>query len=274
MGFVSASDGVRLWAEAHGAGPAVALSPALLSTHESWRPQVAPLVAAGFRVVLWDYRGHGRCDAPDDPAAYSLARVVLDLGCVLDALAPGAPAVLGGLSFGGLASLHFALRFPARVRALVLVDTGPGFKDPAAQARWQESVERTAAFLLRRGVAALLAGRAAETLVGLHPERPAAQAAGRAIAAQSAAGLAHFGRRVAGPAEPVIDELARVAAPALVVVGEHDAPYRRAAEVLAAKLPRAESVVLAGAGHIANLDEPEAFDAAVLAFLARVAAAP
>jgi len=270
---VAASDGVRLYAEAHGAGTPLVLSPALLTTHENWRPQVAPLVAAGYRVVLWDYRGHGLSDAPDDPGLYSMERVIADLAEVLDALAPRAPAVLGGLSFGGLASLHFALRFPERVRALLLVDTGPGFKDPAARKRWEESVERTASFLERRGLAALLAGRAAETMVGRYPERASAQAAARAIAAQEPRGLAHFGRRVAGPAAPVIDELARIAAPALVVVGEHDEPYRRAAEVLAAKLPRAESVLIAGAGHIVNLEEPESFDAAVLGFLRRVAAA-
>jgi pimeloyl-ACP methyl ester carboxylesterase len=273
LASVEASDGVRLYGEAHGSGTSVVLSPALLTTHENWRPQVAPFVAAGHRVVLWDYRGHGLSDAPDDPAAYSMERVVADLAELLDALAPDEPAVLGGLSFGGLASLHFALRFPARVCALLLVDTGPGFKSPEASRRWQESVERTASFVERKGTAALLAGRAAETLVGRRPELPAARAAARAIEAQAPHGLAHFGRRVAGPAPPVIDELPRIAAPALVVVGEHDEPYRRAAEVLAAKLPRAESVVIAGAGHIVNLEEPEAFDAAVLHFLARLAAA-
>jgi len=71
----------------------------------------------------------------------------------------------------------------------------------------------------------------------------------------------------------VIDDLARIDVPALVVVGEHDQPYLRSAEVLAAKLPRAESVVIADAGHIVNLEQPEAFDAAMLRFLARVAAA-
>jgi pimeloyl-ACP methyl ester carboxylesterase len=271
--FVAVSDGIRLYAEAHGEGTPVVLSPALHTTHENWRPQVAPFVAAGHRLVLWDYRGHGLSDAPDDPAAYSMERVVADLAELLDAMAPGRPVVLGGLSFGGLASLHFALRFPERVRALLLVDTGPGFKNPEARKRWEESVERTASAIERKGLEVFVAGRAAETLVGRWPELPAARAAARAIAAQRPHGLAHFGRRVAGPALPVIDELARIDAPALVVVGEHDEPYLRAAEVLAAKLPRADSVVIAGAGHIVNLEQPEAFDAEVLRFLARVAAA-
>lgn len=271
MGFVVASDGVRLHAEAHGAGVPVVLSCALHTTCENWRPQVAPLVAAGYRVVLWDYRGHGRSDAPEDASAYSMERVVLDLEQVLDALAPGARAVVGGLSFGGLASLHFALRRPERVRALLLVDSGPGFKNPEAQKRWEEAVERTARFLEREGPAALVAGRAAETLIGRRAELPAAQAAARAIAAQRAHGLASFGRRVAAPAPQVIDALPGIEAPALVVVGEHDAAYLRSAEVMAAKLPRAESVTIAEAGHMVNIEQPEAFDAAVLRFLARAA---
>jgi pimeloyl-ACP methyl ester carboxylesterase len=219
--------------------------------------------------VLWDFRGHGRSDAPDDPARYELLRVVDDLARVLDWAAPGEPAVLAGLSFGGLASLHLTLREPARVRALALIGSGPGFKNPDAQARWEALVERTASFVLRSGMQAFVEGRAAATLVGLHPERPAAQAAARAIAAEVPHGIAHFARRVAGPAEPVLDRLAEIAQPALVMVGEHDEQYLRAAEVMTARMPRAERVQIAGAGHIVNLDAPEAFDAALGDFLER-----
>jgi pimeloyl-ACP methyl ester carboxylesterase len=70
----------------------------------------------------------------------------------------------------------------------------------------------------------------------------------------------------------VIDDLERIEVPALVLVGEHDSDYHRAAEVMAARLPRAEPVRIAGAGHIVNIEEPEAFDAAVIAFLERVRA--
>jgi pimeloyl-ACP methyl ester carboxylesterase len=266
MADVRAGDGLLLYAEAHGAGTPLVFSCPLHTTHENWRPQVAPLAAAGFRVVLWDYRGHGRSEAPDDPARYDMDRVVDDLGRVLDWAAPGEPAVLAGLSFGGLASLHFALRQPGRVRALVLIDTGPGFKNPEAQARWTESVERTAAFLEREGMGRVVAGRSAELAVGTSGS-PAARAALAAIAAQDPRGLAHFGRRVAGPAPPVIDRLGEIRAPALVIVGEHDAAYHRASQVLAARIPGAQSVTLQGAGHVVNLDAPEAFEAAILRFL-------
>jgi pimeloyl-ACP methyl ester carboxylesterase len=264
---VVASDGLRLWAEAHGDGVPVVFSCGYATTHENFRPQVAPLVAAGFRVVLWDYRGHGRSQAAPDPAAYSLAQVVDDLGRVLDQLAPGRPAVVGGLSLGGLVSLHFALAQPARVRALLLLDSGPGFKSPEAAARWQAQVKRTAELLETRGMQTLLSGRAAATAIGRRPELAVARMAAAAIAAQDPRAVAAFGRRVAGPAPSVIDDLGRIEVPALVLVGEDDEAYLRAADVMAARLPKARKVVLPGVGHISNLEDVEAFNAAVLGFL-------
>ena len=66
---VETADGLELHVEAHGEGIPVLFSCAFSTTHENWRPQVEPLVRAGVRVVLWDYRGHGRSDAPHDISA-------------------------------------------------------------------------------------------------------------------------------------------------------------------------------------------------------------
>jgi pimeloyl-ACP methyl ester carboxylesterase len=268
---VATRDGTVVYAEAHGEGIPLVLSCALATTHENWRPQVEPLVAAGARVVLWDFIGHGRSDAPADPDAYHLERVVDDLGRVLDWAVGGEPAVVGGLSFGGLLAMHFALAHPSRALALLLVDTGPGFKKPEAQASWESRTERIAAKVEEIGMAAYAAGKAAPQLVGMRTDTAAGRAAAAAIARQTPHGIANFARRVAGPAIPVIDRLGEIDVPALVVVGEKDDAYLRAAEVLEARLPRAERRTIAGAGHIANLDAPEAFNAEVTAFLARLA---
>lgn len=265
--FVPASDGVRLYAEVHGEGEPIVFSPGFCQTHENFRPQVAPFVAAGFRVVLWDYRSHGLSEAPASPAAYSMTQVVDDLGRVLDWAAPGQRAVVGGLSFGGLASQHYALEHPDRVSALVLIASGPGFKNPKAQADWEAQVGRIADRLEKVGFTGWASGRSAPAAIGLRPELPAAQAAGRAIEAQDARGVALFGRRVSGPAPSTIDRLAEIRAPALVLVGALDGAYQRAAEVMAAKLPNARSVVIPDAGHCVNLEQSEAFDRAVLDFL-------
>lgn len=271
MSLVLASDGVRLYAEAHGEGVPVVLSCGYATTCENFRPQVAPLVEAGFRVILWDYRGHGRSEAPADPVAYSIEQVVDDLDRVLAELAPDAPAVVGGLSLGGLVSLHFALAHPGRVRALVLLDSGPGFKKPEAAARWQAQVERTGEILRTRGMAALTEGKAAGTSIGRRPELAAARAAAAAIEAQDPEAVAEFGARVAGPAPPVIDRLGEIAVPALVLVGAEDAAYLRAGEVMAARIPAATHVVVPDAGHIANIEEEAAFNRALLGFLEALA---
>jgi pimeloyl-ACP methyl ester carboxylesterase len=265
------SDGIALAVEVHGRGPSVVFSCGYCTTRENFRPQVAPLVEAGFRVVLWDYRGHGESDAPDDPNAYSMDRVLDDLACVLDRAADGEGSgllpVLAGFSFGGLASLHFALRRPDRVRGLALLDTGPGFKKPDAQARWLEQTERTARILEERGFEGFLASRGADTAVGRRREDPASRRAAEAIARQTVHGVAWFGRRVSGLAPGCIDDLPRIELPTLVVVGEEDEAFRRAAEVMASRLPRARQVVIPGAGHVVTLEAPEALNGALLSFL-------
>jgi len=245
----------------------VVLSCGLCTTAENWRPQVAPFAAAGVRLVLWDYRGHGRSDAPHDPAAYSMEHVVDDLGRLLDETAGGRPAVLAGLSFGGLASLHFAARHLERVRALVLVASGPGFKNPDAAARWMARSEKTASYIEAKGFEAFVHGKAGPTCIGRRPELPAARAAGEAIIAQDPVAVGLFGRHVAGPAPSVIDELSSIDVPALVVVGEDDPGYHQAAEVMSAKLPRARAVRVPGGGHILNIEVADDFNALVVAFL-------
>ena len=267
MARVETQDGLSLHAEVHGEGVPVVLSCGLCTTRENWRSNLDPLVAAGLRVILWDYRGHGLSDAPDDPSAYTLAHVIDDLARVIAWAAPGEKAVVGGLSFGGLASLHLAIAKPELVRALLLIDTGPGFKNPKAQARWQAMVERTASFAETKGLRAFVESKASATAVGLYPDRPAQQAAADAIAAQVPHGIAHFARHIAGPADPVIDALPDLDLPALVLVGEKDDAYLAAAEVMGTRLPNPTRVTIPGAGHLVNLDEPAAFERAVIDFI-------
>jgi pimeloyl-ACP methyl ester carboxylesterase len=273
MPMVTASDSVKLYVEAHGEGPPLLLSPGYCQTHENFRPQVEPFASTGVRVVLWDYRGHGKSEAPDDADAYRLEQVLDDMDRVLEWAAPGRRAVLGGLSFGGLASLHFTVAHPERVRALLLFDSGPGFKNREAQASWEAQVGRIADRLEKMGFEGYVDGRAAPTAIGRRADLSAAQAAGRAIQAQDPRGVAHFGRRIVGPAPGVIDELASIEVPALVLVGEQDTAYFRAGEVMAAKLPNATHVAIPAAGHVVNIEQTEAFNRAVIEFLGTLPAA-
>jgi pimeloyl-ACP methyl ester carboxylesterase len=272
MATLFAEDGVGLYAESHGDGIPVILSNGLCTTCENFRPQVEAFVDAGAQLILWDYRGHGRSESPDDPTAYTFDRVLGDFGRVLDWAAPGRRAVVGGVSFGGLASLHFAHENPERVLGLILLGTGPGFKNPEAGARWSELTERSASLIERKGPSAFVESPAAPSLIGLRPDLSAAQAAARAIALQDPVGLVHFQRQIAAHVPPIIDELSEIDCPALVAVGEKDNAFLRAADVMAARLPRAERETIPGAGHMANIDEGEAFNAIALQFLGKIAA--
>jgi len=278
LATLTTDDGVSIYYEHHqatgGAGgakkPTIVFSCAYCTTHENWRGQVEPIDAAGHSVVLWDLRGHGDSEAPEGADAYSIELVVSDLLAVAAETTPDAAFVAAGLSFGGLASLHFAVRHPDRVAALALIDAGPGFKNSEAAAGWAAQVERTANFLETRGFADFVSGRAGTTCIGAKPDLPAARAAAEAICAQSVPGIARFGREVSGLAPSVIDDLATLSMPSLVVVGENDKPFLRAAEVMAAKLPRAQHVVIPGAGHIVNIEEAEIFNRELIEFLSKL----
>ena len=267
MSRFETADGLALYAEAHGEGPPIVFSCAFSTTHENWRPQVEPLVRAGQRVILWDYRGHGLSSAPHDPAAYTMDKVVDDLGRLLEWGADGQPAVLAGLSFGGLASLHYCARQLGPLRGLILVATGPGFKNAEAAAKWQARADRSAGFIETKGFEAFVHGKAGPTCIGRDPELPAARAAGQAIIAQDPVAVGLFGRHVTGPAPSVIDELAGIQVPALVVVGEEDSGFHQAAEVMAAKLPQARSVRVDGGGHILNIEVADDFNTMVVDFV-------
>ncbi len=103
-------DGVGIYYEVHGDGPPLLLTHGYSSTSAMWHGQVDAL-AKDHRLILWDMRGHGQSDYPDDPRAYSESLTVADMAAILDAV--GAErAVIGGLSLGGYMSLAFYRAHP------------------------------------------------------------------------------------------------------------------------------------------------------------------
>lgn len=249
-------DGVAIHYEIHGPHDSdTGLRPALLLSHgygatgDMWTGNL-PALARDRKVVTWDIRGHGRSDSPSDDDLYSEELSVADMAAILDAAGEQA-AVIGGLSLGGYLSLAFNIRHPERVVALVLCDTGPGYKRDEPREKWNDMARRRADQLEAKGVAAL--GESAELRTDLH---------------RSAAGLALAARHILTQRDPsVIESLPKVNVPTLVLVGADDKPFMQAADVMMAKIPGATKAVIADAGHAANIDQPEAFDAAVLAFL-------
>ena len=247
-------DGVRIYYEDHGSGPAVLLTSGYAATVRMWDPQVAVL-SSRYRILTWDMRGHGMSDSPEDATAYSHEATVADMAAVLDACGVEC-AVIGGLSLGGFMSLRFHLAFPRRVRALMLFDTGPGYRKAEGRAEWNRLAESYACRFEREGLAAL--GDGAEV---------------RAAAQRSAQGLAHAARGILAQRDAqVIESLPGITVPTLLIAGDGDKPFLAAVDYMAAKISGAAKVIINGAGHAPNLEQPAAFNEAVRTFLWRVSA--
>jgi 3-oxoadipate enol-lactonase len=253
------------WREA-GAGPLVLFLGGLGTTRTGFEPQLAAL-AAHYRCVAWDMPGYGASPLPGQGLSFPLlADAVAGL---MDALGER-QAHLAGLSMGGQIALHTALRHPGRVRSLALLDTSPAFgldgTDPEAWKRLRldalDAGETPASFAepVLRSIMA-----------------PGVGAAAVAAAVASMARISASGLRAAVECIPTHDvraRLAEIGAPALVLVGEHDEETPLSyAEALAAGIPGAVLRVIPGAGHISNLEAPEAVNAALAAHLDALEAA-
>jgi len=248
-------DGVNIYYEDHGSGPAVLMSHGYSATSRMWADQAEALKDT-YRVITWDMRGHGDSDSPDDQSLYSEAHTIDDMAALLDACEVD-QAVISGLSLGGYMSLAFHLNYPERVRALMLFDTGPGYKNAEAREAWNARSEQWAQGFETNGLDALATMGSDEMRKDWHRSPEGLARAARGM-------LRQFDARI-------IESLPNIGVPTLALVGSEDKPFLGATEYMAKKIPGAEHVVIPDAGHAANLHQPTAFNEAVTKFLASVA---
>jgi pimeloyl-ACP methyl ester carboxylesterase len=262
-------DGATLHVEATGTGAPIVLVHAGIADARMWDP-IVPALAADHRVVRYDLRGYGRSTIPPQPFAHhdDLAAIFgrLDLG----------PAVVIGASYGGEVAAALAIERPELVRALVLVNTLAGMREPSEQlhAGW-----RTVSAAMDRGD--VPGAVEIETRMWVDgPHRQPAEVDARVRERVTAMNAAIFARidEVEAAEEreldpPVVDRLDAIAAPTLIVLGALDQPDATAsATTLAAGIPHARLVTIPDAAHLPSLERPEAFTQAVRAFLASVRA--
>jgi pimeloyl-ACP methyl ester carboxylesterase len=224
---------MRLHTETAGAGsPAIVFIHGMGTSSASWAHGMR-LLADAHRCVAIDLLGHGKSPVPDDPAAYTRDGALADIDDVLDELAM--PTVLVGHSLGGYLALAHAATRPGTARGIVVINTGPGFRDPAKRVAWNERSRRNAH---RFGVPV----QAAEL------------------------NLQHDG--------VVMDRLADIATPTLVLAGELDRPeYAASGEYMQRKMPNARLQMIAGGGHSMHEDSHAAeVAAAIRAFVASLPA--
>ena len=245
-------NGIEIDYTVGGRGRPVILSHGYGATGRMWDGQ-RRTIGDRYRLITWDMRGHGLTESPDDPAQYSTERTVADIRALLGSLGVSR-AVVGGLSLGGYMSLAFYFAHPEMVDALIICDSGPGYRNTDARSAWNQRAGDRAGTLESRGL---------EALGGRSPE--VRDALGRH---KSARGLAHAARGMLAQRDSrVIDGLASIRVPTLVIVGDQDTPFLAPCEYMAKKIPGARLEVISGAGHASNLDQPEAFDRVLLRFL-------
>jgi pimeloyl-ACP methyl ester carboxylesterase len=248
-------NGVNIYYEVHGSGPVILLTHGYSATAQMWKGQIEPLTKKNT-LVTWDMRGHGQSDYPVDQSAYSEEATVGDMAAILDAVG-AKKAIIGGLSLGGYMSLAFYRAHPERTNALLIIDTGPGFKKDDARETWNKRARETGDRYDKEGLAVLKSG-SAERAYAVH---------------RSADGLANAARgMLAQKNSAVIEVLPNIKVPSIVIVGANDTPFLAASDYMAAKIPGCKKAVIPNAGHAANIDQPQAFNEAVLGFLGGLAA--
>lgn len=248
---------MRLHYAKEGSGPALLLLHGIGSNSRSFRHQLAGLADA-FTVIAWDAPGYGRSADPAEP--WSLADAADHAAGLLDELSIAQAHVLG-VSMGGVIAQLVYHRHPERVQSLILVDTTSGGSSPERlQQRLHAIDTQTSRQLAEARAPQLVSAQASPELIAELAD---------IMAEVRPAGYRHAA--IALAAADVSAYLPSIAVPTLVIHGTEDRVVPlETGEQLARAIPGAQLVVLPGAGHVSNQEQPEAFNTAVREFLQRL----
>jgi pimeloyl-ACP methyl ester carboxylesterase len=263
-------NGVRLHYIEAGQGRPLVFVHEFAGDAESWQPQIR-FFARRYRTIAFNARGYPPSDVPDSPDAYSQQQAADDIKGVLDHLRIDKAHVCG-LSMGGYATLHFGLSYPERALSLVVAGAGYGSDDPEGHKRDSEVVirrfetegmEKTGDYYAH-----------GPSRVQLLEKDPLGWQEFRdRLVAGSATGHALTMRGVQMKRPTIYSLEARMTlleVPTLIVTGDEDEPCLEPGIFMKRKIPTSGLVVLPKTGHAVNLEEPDAFNRAVLDFLTAV----
>jgi 3-oxoadipate enol-lactonase len=249
---------VHYWVHGERSAPLIACTHGASLDHDAFAPNVPAMVATGHRVLTWDLPGHGASRPIGEP--FDVRTLAGDLRALLDAV-EATEATLVGQSLGGLVSQQLQIDHPERVSAMVMVGS-TDLQVPLGRA--QAVVQRLRPAILRLWPD----GHLRRTFARMFAETPQARRyVARATRAQPKADLIEVTRAALAAVSPGRANT-RVPVPVLLVHGERDLRMVvRAARRWEATEAGCRRVSLPGAGHLANLDRPEAFDAALTGFV-------
>ena len=257
-------DGIKLnYLDTGGDGTPVVLLHAFPLNSNMWEPQTEAL-AERFRFVVPDLQGFGGSDAPEDASSYSMDTYADQVAGVLDDLGAD-KVVLTGLSMGGYIAFAFLRRHRDRVAALVLADTRAEADPPEGiekRTKQQGMVRDEGTSNLIDALAGALLGEATT-----QKKPDVVQKAKELMAENGPAGFIGALEAMKGRPDSS-DELTKIGVPTLVIVGEHDGVTPPdAARKIHEHVGGSKLVVIPEAGHLSNLEAPEAFNGALGEFL-------
>ena len=261
-------NGIELNYEVHGEGYPLVLAHGFTASMEMWADQV-PEFAKRYRVMVYDSRGHGASEVPTDLAEYTLEHYVEDQRVLMDHLAIE-QAYVGGLSMGGMIAMRFALKYPQRVRALLLCDTAAEISGPIRQ-MFDVLHGGAAAQVREQGVGAVTR-RAIEPLLQALPlpdELP--EGVRRHLDGLDNMSPDGFlgGAKALRDQEGVLERLREISVPTLIVAAEWD-PLLPAGRAMRERVEGSQFVLIKASTHGTSAWRPDAFNRAVLDFLAKV----
>ena len=259
---------VEIYYESYGDGFPLVFSYGLGGNTGMWAGQIDAF-SENYRFIIWDPRGHGGSESPDEKDRYSLKISAEDLLGLLDHLKIE-KAHIGGLSMGGGIAARFALAHPERVAALLIIDSASASGLSMKEAM-REMRQKTIELAESRDM-----GAVADYVIGTNPNlKTQAEASPeerqrlrQMFLDLNPTGYANTIRALISETFPA-DRLSEIKAPTLVLVGEED-PALEAARLIHSKISDSKLVVLPAAGHLSNLDRPDAFNANILEFLQRI----
>lgn len=274
MAYATAGDGVRLYYEEAGDGTPVVFVHEFGGNHWSWEPQMA-FFSRRHRCVTFAARGYAPSDIPEAVDAYSQAQAADDIVHVMDAAGIDKAHIVG-LSMGGFACLHAAIRHPDRVLSVVAAGAGYG-AELEHDAYFRGVSEQVAHNFETRGAKAFAPTYAeGASRVQFQNKDPRGWALfAERLGMHSSLGAANTMRGVQArrPSLYALEkEFAALAAPVLVMVGDEDDHCLQPGIFLKKTIPAAGLCVLPKAGHTLNLEEPELFNRFVGEFLTQVEA--
>ena len=274
MPYVTTDDGVQLYYEDAGSGENVLFVYEFGGDHRSWEPQIR-FFSRRYRCITYGARGYPPSDVPDDGAAYSQQRAVLDAINVLDGLNIERAHIVG-LSMGGFTALHLGLNFPHRARSLVVGGCGYGAEKEHTEYFKGVSQEVAQQFesLGSEAFARTYAGGAARVQFQNKDPRGWEELV-KWLSQHSSKGAANTMRGVQAERPSLYDLESRLQSldtPTLVINGDEDDHCLQPGLFLKRTIPACGLLVLPKTGHTINLEEPNAFNSALAEFFAQVEA--